>query len=265
MRSTLGAARTLVTGVAAFALTASFSTRVQADPINYGDFEGTTVWYRKVTEDANSVGDEPPLFGEPTVSGDTLDFDPVGFSASAAGAGGNDVTDGNLIFDVEAKPGTAIPTLRIHEAGDTTLAGFGSNATFTSVVTHLFVEIYEVDGVGIDNINLQGDINFSPSGGDFGLGTDGSGGPTFSTSWYGQITFSLGQALTDAGISYERGATKVSVNLDNVLVALSEDGTTSVIAKKDFEGLKIEIPEPTTVAMALCGLIGLALAHRRRS
>src|SRR3954447_22415759 len=64
-------------------------------PINYGNFAGATVTYTQVTEDANSAGDNPPLFGPPTVSGDSIDFDPVGFNAANAN-GGADLTDGNL-------------------------------------------------------------------------------------------------------------------------------------------------------------------------
>src|SRR3990172_510762 len=94
----------------------------QAVPINYGTFMGNTVSYVDVTEDSNS-GDALPLFGAPTVSADSLDFDPVGFDANATGALGVDVTDGNLNFMVVAKRGKAIQSLELSEAGDTTLAG----------------------------------------------------------------------------------------------------------------------------------------------
>src|SRR3972149_8732846 len=86
----------------------------QAAPINYGSFAGSTVDYLSVTEDANSAGDAPPLFGEPAtlgpvtpgypavpcvlcaIPGNSLDFDPTGFRASAAGAAGGGRPYGKL-------------------------------------------------------------------------------------------------------------------------------------------------------------------------
>ena len=72
-----------------------------------------------------SAADAAPLFGEPfalsppatypcvpcvlcTIPGNSLNFDPTGFSASASGAGGTDITDGQLKFTVVAKPGFGI-------------------------------------------------------------------------------------------------------------------------------------------------------------
>src|SRR3990172_92894 len=99
--------------------------------ILYGNFFGNTVDYLAVEEDSNS-GDTLPLFGAPNVSADSLDFDPVGFDAHATGAAGNDVTDGNLKFIIMSHAGHAIDSVKLSEAGDTTLAGFGNDMTFTS-------------------------------------------------------------------------------------------------------------------------------------
>ena len=69
---------------AVFAAMLFLPTVLFAAPINYGDFDADTVIYLQVTEDANSPGDSPPLFGAPVVSGNSIDFNPVGFSAAAA-------------------------------------------------------------------------------------------------------------------------------------------------------------------------------------
>src|SRR5450755_951201 len=53
-------------------------------PISLGDFMGNTVSYLNVQEDSNS-GDPPGLFGPASVSADSLDFNPVGFSANTSG------------------------------------------------------------------------------------------------------------------------------------------------------------------------------------
>jgi len=259
----------LYIGLACFVMLAA-STAAQAAPINYGDFDGATVMYLDVTEDANSAGDDPPLFGAPTISGDSLDFDPVGFSASAAGAAGNDITDGNLQFDIVAKPGKYLTNVQFSEAGDTTLAGFGTDATFTSVTAMLFLDIEEVDGVPLNSpINVIASMVFTPSSGDYGLGTDGGGGPIFSSAWSGSVTVDLLQTLTDNNVPFVNGATKVSFNLDNTLTALSEAGTSALIAKKDLDGLTVtaNVPEPSTVALAILGVLvtSAGAVGRRRS
>jgi hypothetical protein len=231
----------------------------QAVPINYGDFMGSTVTYKMVTED--SATDPTPLFGAPLVSGDTLDFTPVGFGASSAG-GGADMTDGQLSFMVQAKPGQSIQNILIKEFGDTTLAGvvpLNSTTTSTFVRMPVFIDIVEVNGVGINPIKLSASsippivATFNPSNGDFYLGIDGGGGPLYHTTWTGQLFVNL-----DA---IQKGITKINVNLDNVLIAVSQVGTSALIAKKDFFTVTTNIPEPTSfglalLAVALAGCLG---------
>lgn len=244
----------------------ALSPVAQALPINYGDFNGTTVDYLQVEEDTNS-GDTLPLFGAPSVSGDSLDFDPVGFNANATGAAGVDVTDGNLNFTIMSHAGYAIDMVSLSEAGDTTLAGFGTDMTFTSVTGIGVLNILAVDGVGIAPIAVPINLVFSPSGGTYGLATDGGGGPIFSSGWSGSWLKNVEQVLIDNNVAYNLGATKVSINLDNTLTALSEAGTFALIAKKDFGGVSItvNIPEPATwILISVCGLVAAAGGRRRQ-
>ena len=53
--------------MAAFSFTAAF-----AAPIQYGNFSGTSVMYIDVTETANSLGDDEPLYGPPSIAGNQL-------------------------------------------------------------------------------------------------------------------------------------------------------------------------------------------------
>jgi len=236
---------------------------VGAAPINYGSFSGNTVDYLDVSEDANSAGDVPPLFGPPSVSGDSIDFDPVGFAASASGAFGNDLTDGNLSFMVDAHTGYAINNIQLAEAGDFTLLGFGTNATFVGVTAVGLIDIHEVDGVGIDTITRPFALAFTPSGGTFGQLTDGGGGPLLNGNWSGFLSININQILTEENEPFILGATKITINLDNSLSALSEAGTSSLIAKKSFGGLSVtvNVPEPTTLVLG--GMV-LAMGLLRR-
>lgn len=224
-----------------------------AAPINYGDFNGSTVNYLQVTEDALSAGDSPPLFGPPTVTGDSIDFDPVGFKATSANGVGADITDGNLKFMIKAKGNAAISSIKFAEAGDVTLVGFGSDATFASVSTHLFIDVVEVDGIPISVVSLNNvSIPFAPSGGTYGLASDGGGGPLYTSAWAGNVVINVNAILTSHGIPFARGATKVKVNLDNTLAALSQPNTSSLIAKKNANGvvITVNLPEPTAGLMA---------------
>jgi hypothetical protein len=262
--------------VAAVALAPSFAHAV---PINYGSFMGTTVSYEMVQEDANSAGDNPPLFGPPTTLGpvtpgfpgvpcvmcgipnDTLDFNPVGFSASSTN-GGADLTDGNLAFMVRAKTGLGIANIQIDERGDVTLAGLGNDTTFASVTANVFIDIVEVNGVGITPINLATQLTFAPSGGTYGQGTDGGGGPLFNSAWTGNLFVDIQQELIDNAI--DGVATKISVNLDNTLVAISQTGTSALIAKKDHGIIiRTNIPEPASLALASLLLAAGAMIGRR--
>lgn len=257
--------RQVLAVLAMFSLVA-LAGMLHAAPINYGDFSGNTVDYLQVTEDANSAGDAPPLFGAPSVSADSLDFDPVGFSASATGAAGIDVTDGNLKFTIMSKGGHAIDMVSLAEAGDTTLSGFGTDATFTSVTGQGVMNILSVDGVGITPIVVPINLVMTPSGGTYFLGTDGGGGPLYSTGWSGSWLKNVKQVLIDNSIAHNLGATKVSINLDNTLTAHSEAGTFSLIAKKDFGGLSVtvNIPEPATWVLAsVCGVLAASGGRRR--
>lgn len=236
----------------------------------HGDYSGTTVDFIGVTEDTNT-GDTLPLFGAPIVSGDSLDFNPVGFSASSSGGGAPDFTDGQLTFMIVAKDGNVIDSLFFSEAGDTSLGrGLGSlDDAETEVTADIFIDILEVDGVPINQINVSGAMTFTPSGGSYSLSGDGGGASSFQTAWSGSYFIDFLPVLTANGITGD--VTKVSVNLDNTLRAASATGSSAFIAKKDFDGVSITsnpdqnmIPEPATVTLAALGMLAFAGWRRVR-
>jgi hypothetical protein len=68
-------------------------------------------------------------------------------------------------------------------------------------------------------------------------------------------------------VTYKQGVTKISVNIDNILTAASQDGSTALIAKKDADGLvvTVNVPEPASCLLACTGLMLAALFRRRRA
>jgi hypothetical protein len=251
--------------------------------INYGTYSAPHFTFVNVTEDSTPA--EPlPLFGPPISSGDSIDFNPVGFDALSTG-GGTDPTESNLTFALAAKSGSRIRRMLFSEAGDTTLGGNvapGSSGTASVVSASGTLRIHEVDFQAINPISVPFSLSFSPSGGTFFLGTDGGGGPIFHTQWTGSITLDVEAILIANGITItpglvdpDSGATRVSIDLDDTLEAASQQATSATIAKKDFgavvtranvpgePGGDPEVPETTS-----CALLGLALAvpmlRRRR-
>src|SRR3712207_3970736 len=108
----------LAGGLLALALVAQPSFAAQID---YGTHMGSHVTYVNVTEDSGA--DEPlPLFGAPTVTGNSMDFNPVGFDAASTD-GGSDFTSSDLVFMINAKSGSRISSVTVSEAGDVTLGG----------------------------------------------------------------------------------------------------------------------------------------------
>jgi hypothetical protein len=230
---------------------------------------GNTVSYTNVSE--TSLTDAVPLFGAPITSGDSIDFNPQGFGAFAGG-GGNDLTDGQLLFNVTAKPGFGIANINFSEAGITTLSGVGTNVTHTDVSATGRVDITEVDGVGINTISLPINLVFSPNAdGTFELVTDAGLGLS-SLPWNGNQLVDIQGALVSHNISFDKGATKISIDLDNGLIAQSESGTLALIDKKDFGGLAVTVnmgsgggpngPEPTSLVLAALGFAGMTFGRR---
>jgi hypothetical protein len=224
--------------------------------IIYGDMAGTTVVYKDVKED--SITDPgTPLFGAPSITGDTLEFNPTSFGASSS-SGTPGFHEGTLSSEIHANTGFFIDGIRFTERGDFLLAGFGGVGTLSSVTADLFIDVIEIDGNPV-SINLgPGPFSmvFTPSDGNYNLLDDGPG-PLVTGDWEGLLTVSVAQELADLG--YVGNATRVKISLDNEVNAISEVGTTAEIHKKDVDGLTITmIPEPSTVVLLVAGLLGLA-------
>ncbi len=233
---------------------------------------GTDVTMTMIVEDS-PTGDSLPLFGPPTASGNNFDFNPTGaFSAQSTNGGLPDATDGKLSFMIVAKQGFTIDVFQILENGIATLlAPFTGTDAFASVSGIVDVDINELNGVAT-SIDLASKLmSFGPNGGQY-LHSVVATDPQFTASWSGGATIDIDAELASLGYSPSQKATKITVTLDNILLASTQGaGTIALIDKKDIDiiittGGSPVIPEPGSAALVLLGITtvaGLRLRGRR--
>jgi hypothetical protein len=252
----------LCAGVAAGASTASL-----AASINHGDFgpdpPGVTM-YLDVTESSGTDPVPPERYGPPQIDGDTLDFDPTGFVASAT-SGTADVTDIQLNLDImllELNDVVAggMETLLISESGEFSLLGTGTAATSVTAGVSVTVDILEVDGDPITPISVFASNSIMRD-----LVTDG---PVALAPWSNGVLIEFGPVLTANGVDFDFGVTKAQLVFDDQLVAISEAASVAFIAKKDFRlepGIvpNMPAPEPSAALLLFAAAAGLAAARRR--
>jgi hypothetical protein len=231
-----------------------------AGSIDYGTFPGADVSYGNVTENyPTAIG---PLYGSPTVSADAISFACPQFSISAA-AGGSTTTTGDVNTLVSANAGHALSGIWFTEAGDYTLVGSGTSATYVSISAPVSVTIDQVNGSPITPITVTSLVTFTPDS-PFTLTADGGAGIQFS----GTDGINLNDILASNSISGQ--ATQVYWDLENTLYATSEADTVALIAVKAGSSdtiavtpMIVGIPEPTSFCLLAMGASGLLMRRRR--
>ncbi len=230
-----------------------FTASSQAASVNYGNFGPVApgVSFLQVTE--SSITDPLPFYGAPAVSVTGLDFAPLGFAA-ATSAGGADLSDGQLNFTIVGGGLVGISGINLFESGEYTLTGLGGAGTAAFAGATLRVSVTEINNAAIAPINLL-PVNASVS---FSLPGNAGTAQPWSLGMFVDVDAQLA-ALGYAGDL----ATRLDVVIDNTLVAMSQPGNESYIAKKDF-GILI-VPEPSSMALAGLALGGFFLARRKRA
>ena len=135
-----------------------------AASIAYGTFiVSPDLRFEDVTE--SSATDAVPLYGPPTGFATGLDFDPIGFVATASG-GAQDITDGQLNFAILSGP-SGISSITLSEAGDYTLEGTGTSATEAIAGAILRATVTQIDGIDVAPIGpapVNASITFNLGG-----------------------------------------------------------------------------------------------------
>lgn len=244
-----------------------FSLSAPADTIPV-TLAGANVVYEDIVESSHA-GDPEPLFGTPSVVGDSLVFYPTGFYAQSGAAGGVDLTDGLLKFRLKAVGGFGITSLQFSDFGGYSLAGIAGATGIVQVSTPALIEITKVNGVALSAPVLVSPTrtytNLLPSGPTSGRDSLANYPPfsLVSNDWTTTLTFDIAGALAAKGISGM--ATELNYTMDNILAALTSQGAVASIDKKRVAVDPTVVPEPAALAMALAaGALGLVYTRRRR-
>lgn len=185
----------------------------------------------------SSVTDALPLFGDPIVVGNSLSFSTGPFAAAQAGVG-VDITAGQLSFVIQADPGLFIESISLDEIGD--FLKLGGTAVVTAGGTLVATILDPLVGGFVSD-----PITFDQA---FPLAGTGSG------IWSGEASINL--------VQY--GATRVRIDLDNILIAASDAPSHAAFIDKKALTVNVafsQVPEPA--ALALMGLGMLAVLRRR--
>jgi hypothetical protein len=201
------------------------------------------------------------------VNGNSLTFSPQLFDAiSAGGAPLSETTDGQLLFMAQAKQGKFVNNIDFQEGGALTVSGVAGTTDDTQVDVSMvgFITVTEIDGVGVNPVAIPVNAVF-----DFGVGGNGtwrflSEGVANGKLWNGGDFININQELTNRGVPYMGGATKVNVNIDNTLFAQSQITGSASIDKKRFFIVTVNVPEPASVGLLLVAMAFASVGLRKR-
>ncbi len=217
---------------------------------------GTTVTWPAVSE--NSITNPVPLYGAPSAAGDTLRFRNLTFGANSTnGVPGVDFVDGQLNFIVQAKPGQFIQSLQWSEFGDYFVfdvpGGPIANAFAKASSGGLLITVLEVNNNPVASPLITVPLTFNPFGGNFQAGLVPASG-----AWTGDAFANI------AGLYGSNQITRISVSINNQLLASSDPGAVASISKKGVDIVINTIPEPSAAFIVVGAFAGALLRRRNR-
>ena len=205
--------------------------------------EGATVCF---VYDPNDID---PLYGAPSVSGNTIFVTPTNFKAEAIDNGGTVITSGTGTVQIIAKPGYVLDAINFRELGDYKMVGGNG----TSVDVDPWLRVFE----WADPLFGQEDSMTVPVTGNLTIADSNL------HDWSAAGSFDLTTPAWD-------GKDHVGLTLQNTLTAISTVAGESALIQKKAIGAGIEVttspvPVPAAVWLFGSGLLGLVGVARRRS
>jgi hypothetical protein len=241
--------------------------------ILYGNFSGPDITYQAVTEVPNqSPGPAPAsLFGPPTLTGDSLLFDPENFDISLSG-GSSEFQDGRLTMSILPTVAySSVKMISLTEGGAWIVDG-GTSATTAEqslLINQLFIT--SVNGTSVNPIVVSPTITYTDTNNGAASVSKtansiefASSGGVSSGTWDATASFNLSSALQSAGLT--GNVTGLSLSLDNQLAVNTETNSEAFIDKKFFDvtGTTSVVPEPMTgTGIILIGASGLLWRPRK--
>ncbi len=244
-----------VIAIGAIALLAIANLAGVASAVSYADqMDPTgTVFYE-------NISDLHGLYGAPTVSLNSLDFTPPSFRVECSNCGdAGALTTDTVTLDIRAIAGQQISEIRVNEGLDYSLQAIGSTAAFASIFakSDIFIDILEINGVSVNNINASLAMGFDPADNASVFGPTGFGSGII-TGTTGAID--IAQIIANAGGPLGGEATLVRISLDNSLSAFHSGSGQASLRKRDADFVSITInggspiPEPSTALLVMGGL-----------
>jgi hypothetical protein len=243
--------RAIILCALALCLLHFISSGAYTSPILYPDVPGTHVKYTGISEDITGSASISG-FGQPTGSGDILDFPTSSFYTESKYVNGSTTADSFLQLTITSlNNATGISHITFDESGDYKLIRPGPPTTsdpWNAVTGIAFLTIWDAVDTSTPftpfTIPITTFIN-----NEYHL--TGSQDYTM-TDWEGTLNFDVTQFLRDQG--YQTGyATRVTLKLDNSLTSTSDVNSYSYIRKKDVtlttDVVDVPVPEPSILIM----------------
>jgi hypothetical protein len=186
----------------------------------------------------NSPTDPLPLLGtNPTIIGNSANFDPLGFQSAASPIDADDTTTNLLTFDVTANALSTISKVRFLLSGDATVIGGTGSFASAGISANLFVRVTQINGGTPVNVSQAVNLVFNPNSGQFSLA---NGGNQIARIFDGSGEINVDSLLASNSVVGQ--ATKVEVNLQ---VLLDTDASSQGSAFIQLKTGEVEVDEGT--------------------
>ena len=249
-------------------MTGSFGLAGQAGAVLYGDFpapDGSLTW--------TGVEDDSGRLGTPAATSTGLYFAEVGIASSCSSASctaEQSFTNEGLALEIQAGSGFGLDLLVITLEGVISASASGADMAIANVSSSVFIDIFDVDGVAINQINVSAPMLFRLTGDPAATPTEGfvfdaSGAAADSggdLAWTGEIAIDLADVLTANAVT--GSVSRIGVGLST---SLSSFATGSGSAAGSVATLLISpnvVPEPGLALLMAFGLAALALRKSDR-